>query len=272
MKTDLGAFEVFAGGHGPALCVTHLYSEFNESGDRFASQFLAHRRVYLVNLRGAGRSDDALDEADLSMAQAVCDLESVRQALGLRNWDFAGHSTGGMLGLLYATLHPESLNALIVAGAAASNEYNRAMDCIYHRMHPRFHRMQELIEDLKSKQLTDEERRQLTRQRTMLSLHHPDRYDKYFTGDVSKRIATRRLHYFSVHDYPNFDVRSELPGLRLRTLILCGRHDVQCPLWCSQDIHALIPDSRLVIFDESNHYPFLEEPDKFQEAIKLFLG
>ena len=71
-------------------------------------------------------------------------LEPIRKALGFQQWDFAGHSTGGMLGLMYAVRHPESLSSLIIVGAAPSKDYASQPDCIYHPEHPLFERMQAL--------------------------------------------------------------------------------------------------------------------------------
>ncbi len=33
LSTNRGTFEIFVKGEGEPLCVTHLYSEFNETGD-----------------------------------------------------------------------------------------------------------------------------------------------------------------------------------------------------------------------------------------------
>lgn len=39
VETTRGSFEVFTAGEGEPICVTHLYSEFNETGDHFAEKF-----------------------------------------------------------------------------------------------------------------------------------------------------------------------------------------------------------------------------------------
>jgi hypothetical protein len=39
VSTARGTFEVFIKGKGLPLCVTHHYSEFNDSGDYFADSF-----------------------------------------------------------------------------------------------------------------------------------------------------------------------------------------------------------------------------------------
>lgn len=271
VPTAAGQFEVFVAGDGPPLCVTHNYSAFNEMGDHFAASFVPYRTVFLVNLRGAGHSPAGRAPDDLSMATAVQDLEAIRESLGSPQWDFAGHSTGGMLGLLYAVIQHSALSALVVVGAAASREYNRRPDCIYHPQHPEFSKMQALIERLKDPCLSESDRARLTRERTQLSLYRPELYERYFEGGVHKQMTSSRLDYFSRYDYPAFDLRDRLADITVPTLIVGGRHDVQSPYWCSREIGDLIRTAQVVEFSESNHYPFLEEPHKFRQVVSEFL-
>ena len=271
IPTDRGTFEVFVRGEGEPLCITHLYSEFNETGDRFANLFVLHRKVFLVNLREAGQSPKASNSAELDMDETVEDLEAIRQFLGFEKWEFAGHSTGGMLGLMYAVRHPKSLSALIVVGAAASKDYAGQPDCIYHPDHPLFSRMQELRHLQLQPDIAAEKKQTYSQDITKLSLFKSENYAQYFGGAIRKGVATSRLEHFSKSDFPRFDLTRELANVRIRTLVMCGRHDVQCPIRCSEEICKQMPNSEIAVFEESNHYPFLEESDQFAEYLANFL-
>ncbi|MDF9502572.1 alpha/beta hydrolase [Bacillus cereus] len=268
IPTKRGTFELFTKGNGEPLCITHHYSQFNETGDYFADVFTATHRVFLINLRDAGSSVTAQSENELSMIETVHDLEAIREALQLPTWHFTGHSTGGMLGLLYAITYPNSLQSLVVAGAAASN-YTETPFCIYHPEHSQFHYMQELIENLKSPHLTSEERKELSTKRTKLSLYKPENYNSYFCKPIKKTMSVSRMNAFA-NEYPSFDLREYLPSIKTKTLIMCGRHDVQCPIQYSIEIHEGICDSTFVTFEESNHYPFLEEAAQFNSTTQIF--
>ncbi|WP_346428511.1 alpha/beta fold hydrolase [Alicyclobacillus mengziensis] len=271
IPTDRGTFEVFLRGEGKPLAITHLYSEFNETGDRFANTMVPHRRTFLVNLREAGESPKADNPADLDMDETVEDLEAIRKALGFQVWDFAGHSTGGMLGLMYAARHPESISSLIIVGAAASKDYASQPDCIYHPEHPMFERMQELRGLQLQQDISVEQKRAYGQETTKLSLFKPENYPQYFSGNIRKSVAPVRLDHFSRHDFPKFDLTGELPNVRTRTLVMCGRQDVQCPIRCSEEIRDLMPNVEMMVFEASNHYPFLEESGKFADTVKIFL-
>ncbi|WP_142343342.1 alpha/beta fold hydrolase [Bacillus cereus] len=268
IHTKRGTFELFTKGSGEPLYITHHYSQFNETGDYFADVFTATHRVFLINLRDAGNSLKANSEKELSMIETIHDLEAIREALQLPTWHFAGHSTGGMLGLLYAITYPHSLQSLVVVGTAASN-YTETPFCIYHPAHPQFHYMQKLIENLKNPHLTDEERKELSTKRTKLSLYKPENYNSYFCKPINKTMSVSRMNAFA-NEYPSFDLRENLPSIQTKTLITCGSHDVQCPIQYSIEIHDGIRNSIFIPFENSNHYPFLEEAAQFTSTTQTF--
>lgn len=48
------------------------------------------------------------------MTETIKDLEAIREALYINKRGFAGHSTGGMLALVYATEAQESLTKILI--------------------------------------------------------------------------------------------------------------------------------------------------------------
>ncbi|MFC4559201.1 alpha/beta fold hydrolase [Virgibacillus kekensis] len=268
--TDRGQFEVFVAGQGVPLCVTHLYSEFNERGNYFADMFVENFTVYLVNLKGAGNSSSISLDKELSMRETVKDLEAIRIALNLEKWSFAGHSTGGILGLIYAANYPDLLNRLMVGGASATNDYMEHKDSMYSYKNSKNARLKEIFSILNSSEATREEKQQASREWTEMSLYDPTRFDKYFSKPSSGKVVRKRLDYYSYEELPNYDIRDDIQNITTPTIVYCGKHDSQCPLVYSEEIHRLAPDSKLYIFEKSNHSPFLEEKEKFKEMVRDF--
>ncbi|WP_062987594.1 alpha/beta fold hydrolase [Nocardia anaemiae] len=67
------------------------------------------------------------------------------------------------------------------------------------------------------------------------------------------------------------DDRAALPKLRVPTLVIVGRFDVICgPRW-GQELHDLIPDSRLAVLEHSGHMGHLEEPERFADSVREFV-
>ncbi|MFD7310412.1 alpha/beta fold hydrolase [Promicromonospora sp. NPDC059942] len=92
---------VLSGGPG---CVHYL------SADELAPQGF---RAWFPEPRGVGRSGGGPH----TMAQAVADLEAVRDAAGVEQWTVLGHSWGSDLAVRYALDHPESVAQVVgIAG------------------------------------------------------------------------------------------------------------------------------------------------------------
>jgi len=59
--------------------------------------------------------------------------------------------------------------------------------------------------------------------------------------------------------------------VRCPTLVTVGRTDWITPVSSAQTIAALIPDSKLVIFERSGHSPQFEEAELFQSVMRAFV-
>lgn len=270
IKTERGTFEVFVKGDGQPICVTHLYSEYNGNGNRFANPFTAHFKVNLVNVRGAGNSDPVESENQMRMEETVRDLEAIRKALRLNSWAFAGYSAGGMLGLLYALHHPQSLNQLLICGAAASYKYTQHPESIFSKRNPKNARVQEILAILNDPNKSLDERIAANREWSMMFLYRPEKLDEYFVEPDSGSSVPKLLQHFAYTEVRRFDLTERLREISVPTFVLAGLHDAGCPIDCCREIAEKVNGAELVVFEESNHAPYVEEPEKFAEAVKVF--
>jgi len=69
----------------------------------------------------------------------------------------------------------------------------------------------------------------------------------------------------------NYDAAVGLGRLDRPTLIIHGHQDPMGDKTAA-DIHALIKRSTLVYLDKCGHFPWVEQPDAFRQAIDDFLG
>lgn len=75
-------------------------------------EFMAHQadrlseRLRLIGMdqRGVWRSEAIEEDEPLSIHDLVEDCEQLREQLGIQKWAVLGHSFGGLLGVLYATI------------------------------------------------------------------------------------------------------------------------------------------------------------------------
>ena len=67
------------------------------------------------------------------------------------------------------------------------------------------------------------------------------------------------------------DQQDTLRGIRVPTLILCGRDDTLCPLHRHELMRDLIPQSTLQIIENAGHLPTLEQPEQTIAALRRWL-
>jgi pimeloyl-ACP methyl ester carboxylesterase len=67
------------------------------------------------------------------------------------------------------------------------------------------------------------------------------------------------------------DLRDDLKKIKIPTLILHGRLDKICSFDLAEQMHALVPQSKLVAFEKSGHALFIEEREKFNSELINFI-
>lgn len=70
--------------------------------------------------------------------------------------------------------------------------------------------------------------------------------------------------------YRRLSYADKLASVGAPTLIITGRHDPETPVPAASELNQGIPDSRLIIFPESGHFPFIEEKKEFSHALDEF--
>ncbi len=76
----------------------------------------------------------------------------------------------------------------------------------------------------------------------------------------------------SMTDMTYADLRPALEKVTVPTLLLYGEQSKLCPKGLGDWMQKQIPDSKLVMFEESGHCPFWEEPEKFNRELSSFVG
>jgi len=88
--------------------------------------------------------------------------------------------------------------------------------------------------------------------------------------DHEKGVPIRTI--WSKNMYTGLSYAVKLAEVQASTLILAGRHDPEAPLPCSEELLQGIPDANLVVFEQSGHFPFIEETSLFAQTVDAFLN
>jgi proline iminopeptidase len=106
-----------------------------------------------------------------------------------------------------------------------------------------------------------------------LYFKHPDRFTREIEEVEGRMVGAYEVaNHMMANEIPKYDVRPLLPDVRIPTLVLAGAKDWVTPLSQSTLIDELLPESTLVVFDESGHMPHIEENEAFLAAVRSFLA
>lgn len=68
------------------------------------------------------------------------------------------------------------------------------------------------------------------------------------------------------------DQQRMLKSVSIPTLVLCGKHDIPCPIERHELMHDLIPNSDLAIIEGAGHLPVAEQPESTNKEIRKWLN
>lgn len=225
-------------------------------------------QLVYVDHRGNGRSSRMASE-NYTIEAMADDLEALREYLGLGEMVVMGNSFGGFVSLMYATRYPANVSHLILISTAPSYEF--WVDAQERAEKMATPEMKAVIPTLFSGDLKDDEEYARWWD-TVLPL-----YFHNFDKETGKAFNDRIVHslevsnYMFKHEIPKYDVRPQLEKITAKTLVMAGRYDWVTPVTQSEEIHRLIPQSNLVVFENSGHMPFIEEQGEFVRTVREFM-
>lgn len=228
---------------------------------------LPDRRLIYFDQRANGRSTGGLSD-DVTMATLAADVVALSQTLGLGPVDVIGHSYGGFVALEMALRHPDAVRRLVLLGTIPgyTEEYSAQVQEQVTRLDPSPEVRAAMAMDPESSEAFGE---MLV---ALLPLYVYSIDPSVLAAGLSETRYNIDALRMGLGASREWDVTAELDGIHAPTLVMCGRHDFICPAGQSEVMAQRIPDARLAVFEQSGHFPWLEEPDEFWASLDSFLG
>jgi len=246
------------------------HHEFADYLDPLADQY----RLVLVDQRAQGLSAPC-DPATWTLRQMAADVVALARALEAPRYAVLGHSFGAFVALQWAVEFPDEPGPAIISSGLPSSRYlDRIQDSLL-AFEPA-----ELRERVAASWAREQEVR--TAEDVAALLH--DQMPFHFADPLDPRIAEfeRRsdgavysaevLRQFSQAGYGGIDVEDRLGDVRRPVLVLAGRHDRTCVVDGARAIAGGIPGAALVVFEHSAHMAYVEEPERYVDAVRSFLA
>ena len=286
MKTEEGTIELESGfkiwyrcvGDGDATPLLLLHGgpgaghDYLEPLDELADT----RRVVFYDQLGCGKSERPDDVGLWTLERFVREVDEVRAALGLESVHLLGQSWGGWLGIEYMLSQPAGVRRLVLASTSASmpqfaaetrrlredlpvdvqqvlNKYEAVSD--YHNLE-----YEEAVMAFYQKHLCRLPEWPDCVMRTVANLENNPVYE---TMNGPNEFTT-------IGNLKDWDRTERLNEIQVPTLITVGQYDELTPA-CAETLRAGIPNSRLVVFEDSAHLAHVEEQARYLEVVRNFL-
>jgi proline iminopeptidase len=275
-------------GSGPPLLVVH--GGPGASHDYFLPYLLPlsrKHRVIFIDERGSGRSQKLEDARLYTVENMVEDTEAVRRALHLGKVALLGHSYGGVLAQAYALKYQSHLSHLLLCSTFAST---KGLNAVFARMKEKMApELRERIDKMEKEGLfghgKDYEKNRYTNDYMTAAWgegyfpyiyqKHPDaNYDPVANGiiswDLYREMWGSHGEFVIDGNLTSVEYTEKLSQIHVPTLITVGDHDESDPS-LSKAMQEKITGSRLVVFPQSGHMTFVDQPSLFIDSVERFL-
>jgi pimeloyl-ACP methyl ester carboxylesterase len=270
-RTEDGVTIAYASsGSGPPLVraanwLTHVDHDWSSSVWRHWLVDLSQRhRLIRYDERGCGLSDWDIEPP--SFESWVQDLEAVVDSAGIDKFPLLGISRAGPVAIAYAVRNPDRVTRLVLYGTYVQGRLARATSGEERRMHRAQVELARLgwghddptFRQVFTSQFMPEASRELW-----------DEFNELQRRTVSAENAALILEVGSYVDVAREAVSVEVP-----TLVLHARDDRRAPFEQGRLAASLIPDSRFVALESSNHILLADEPawPVFLREVEAFLA
>lgn len=224
--------------------------------------------VIRLDPRGTGLSGDVLEKSEYGIPTIVRDIEALRKHLGVDRWNIMGQSAGGWTALEYTLAHQQNVNKLIVVCSAPTGKFHKGtFRDPSHPLYPRYDQLSKEIRSLPHAERVKAFNRAIYQYDVQTDKARRS-IDEIFAGT---EFNAKRNQYFVTAELQRYDVQSRLKEISVPSLIIGGAHDVHVsPVW-SEMMAREIPGAQLAMMENSGHFPWLDEPERFFSLITEFL-
>jgi len=232
-------------------------------------------KVVAFDQLGCGQSDRPKDPKFWDIRRYVEEVEKVRKFLGLKKIHLVGSSWGGWLSIEYSLTYPNNIQSLILLNTCGdlphlAIELNRMRNALGSET-------EAMMLHHEAAESYDHPEYQAAI--TILNYRHVCRlkeWPKSLLASVNDWNMDPYMEmqgpneFLYVGNLRNWNRIEDMRKLGMPTLIVTGAHDEIGPA-CAIRMHHALPNSEVVVFPNSSHVPFYEEPAEYFPVLESFL-
>lgn len=269
INVDSGKIEVNVLGSGKPLIFTPVPWGISFIKWEIFSELAKNFTLIFINPRGVGKSTGINTKKDFSIDTLVSDITKVQEFFKIEKANIFGSSAGGFTAMKYAIKNPKLVSKLIVVCSSPTGHFHKGT--IRDKNHPRFFEIENEFKIFRENFNSENFRNY------MLKVYQMDIQKENDKSEIINKfndvdISIDRYKYFATVELNNYDIKNELKNVNIETLVIGAKFDLHVSVSHSEKISELIQNSKLEIFEQSGHFPFIDEKEKFLKVVTDFLN
>lgn len=257
-------------------------------------------KVIIFDQLGVLRSEAIPENESYSMEYQIEMIEEMRKFLGIQKWSVLGHSYGGMLAVLYAYIYPNFIHKVILECPSLCFEDSAKSTAEYLSEHINSLDNKTAVKLCKKIKFTDYQDKQeavfdlvtllgYVTDRKLRNYLHGISFDEYQmsmdTADITDEMWSKGgrhlMKLLETQPMPDGSFQKRvmmtdnflpiLPKITIPMLLINGKYD---PVCTKNQIEYMINNAQNMtqaIFEDSGHFPRIEEAKKYTNTILRFL-
>jgi pimeloyl-ACP methyl ester carboxylesterase len=256
-------------GQGPALVLIHGVAGRAAQWDETLQLLAENHTVVAPDLLGHG--DSAKPRGDYSLGAHASGVRDLLVALGIERASVIGHSLGGGIAMQFAYQFPERCERLVLVSSGGLGEEVHPL--LRAATLPGSEFVLPLLAHPRVVEVASVIPRALGRVglRTRIDLEEMARGYQSLSNAEARSAFIHTLRSVIDPTGQRIDASDRLYlASKMPSLIIWGGRDRIIPVKHARSAHKAMPGSRLELFDESGHFPHLDEPLRFARTVEGF--
>jgi pimeloyl-ACP methyl ester carboxylesterase len=256
-------------GSGPPLLFVHGLAGCWQNWLENIPDFARDHRVVAVDLPGFGNSQMPRDKISIKGYGEF--IDRFMDEIGMDAATLVGNSMGGFIGAECAISHPHRVERLVLVSAAGISIERARNEPLLKLMYTG-----ESVAQWATARIVGRSKEMAGRPRGRKAIMwfvtpHPERLSPELVIEQAKGAGKPGFlpALDALTDYP---IRERLDDIKCPTLIVWGKKDLLVPVKDAYVFDKLVPDSRLIVYEDVGHVAMFEVPERFNADVRAFLA
>lgn len=234
------------------------------------------RTLVRLDTRATGHSEVPADPSSMRFDRLAGDVEALREHLGEERLDVLAHSAGCLVAQAWAAAHPDRVRSLVLVTPTDRLQGGTRADVAAIREtragEPWYAEAAEAQEALAY--ASPGQAQALVRATRPFFYGRWDERTQAHAASADRQSSKRAELGFGagIEDVDLAGILAGLAGLDVPVLVVGGERDALTGVASVAAVAQSFPSAQQLVLPRAGHFPWVDEPEAFREAVAAFLG